>query len=107
MEITRAARAAKKQECTPPRPLIRILDGQASWYDKTPVEEHRISCLHCLELWTSLLEVVFWKREAKPWAAEKVQPLLAILPIEAAQPAARPWMARLFGRRKPEVGNRK
>lgn len=34
LEITRAARAAKSQDCTPLRPLIRILDGQASWNDR-------------------------------------------------------------------------
>ena len=107
LEITRAARAAKNQDCTPLRPLIRILDGQGSWYDKSPVEEHRSSCLHCLELWTSLLEVACWKREAKPWPAQEVEPLLDALPLAAAQPGKRSFMARVFGGRKSEVGSRK
>jgi len=96
LEITRAARAAKTQDCAPLRPLIRILDGQASWYDKTPIEEHRSSCLHCLELWTSLLEVVSWERAAQPWPAEKAAPLLAALPLAAGEPARKSFLARMF-----------
>jgi len=96
LEITRAARAAQSQDCTPLRPLIRILDGQASWYDKDPVEAHRSSCLHCLELWTSLLEVVSWKREVKPWPAQEVEPWLGALPLAAVPPRKRPFMARMF-----------
>jgi len=107
LEITRAARAAKNQDCTPLRPLIRILDGQASWNDKNPVEEHRSSCLHCLELWTALLQVVCWKREAKPWPVQEVEPLLGALPLPAAKPRKRSLMARVFGSRKSEVGSRK
>jgi hypothetical protein len=98
LEITHGARGAKQQDCTPLRLLIRILDGQASWYDKNPVEEHRSACLHCLELWASLVEVVFWEREAKPWPAEKVESLLAALPLEAPRPSKRSFMARMFQR---------
>ena len=29
------------------------------------------NCLHCLELWTSLLEVVAWDRARQPWPAEQ------------------------------------
>ena len=98
LEITRAVRAAPTQDCAPLRLLIRILDGQASWYDKTPVEEHRSSCLHCLELWTSLLEVVLWERAAKPWPAGKVEPLLAALPLAADGPAKKSFLARVFSK---------
>jgi hypothetical protein len=58
-----------------------------------------------LELWTSLLEVVFWKREAKPWPAQEVEPLLAAVPLEALRPGKRSFMARFFGR--AEVESRK
>jgi len=73
IDICRAARADEKKDCTPLRQLIRILDGQASWYDKTPAEEHRSKCLHCLELWTSLLEVVAWDRTRRPWPEDKTE----------------------------------
>jgi hypothetical protein len=77
--------------------LIRILDGQASWYDKSPAEAHRTKCLHCLELWTSLLEVVAWDRMRQPWPAEKIEPLLAAIPLkqEKRMPSL---FARMLGR---------
>ena len=80
--ICKAARADEQKDCTPLRQLIRILDGQASWYDKSPAETHRTRCLHCLELWTALLEVVAWDRMRQPWPAEKIEPLLAALPLK-------------------------
>lgn len=95
--ICQAARASGQKDCTPLRQLIRILDGQASWYDKSPAEEHRNKCLHCLELWTSLLEVVAWDRARQPWAEEKVEPLLAAVSVkqEVRKPS---FFARMRGK---------
>ena len=95
--ICGAARAEEQKDCTPLRQLVRILDGQASWYDKTPAEEHRTKCLHCLELWTSLLEVVAWDRARQPWPAEKIEPLLAAIPVkqEKRKPSV---FARMLGK---------
>ena len=72
--------------------------GQASWYDRTPVEEHRSACLHCLELWTSLLEVVSWERATAPWSVEKIEPLLAAVPIKAQEKSKTSLLARMLGR---------
>jgi len=83
MGICKAARADEQKDCTPLRQLIRILDGQASWYDKSPAETHRTKCLHCLEHWTALLEVVAWDRARQPWPAERIESLLAALPLKA------------------------
>jgi hypothetical protein len=97
MGICGAARADGQKDCTSLRQLIRILDGQASWYDKSPAEEHRTKCLHCLELWTSLLEVVAWDRARRPWPAEKIAPLLAAVPIK--QEKRKPSLfARMLGK---------
>ncbi len=91
------ARAGAGKDCATLRQLVRVLDGQASWYDKSPAEDHRTRCLHCLELWTSLLEVVAWDRTRQPWPDEKVEPLLALIPIrkEKAKPSL---FARMLGR---------
>ena len=95
--ICQAARASGQKDCTPLRQLIRILDGQASWYDKNPAEEHRSKCLHCLEHWTSLLEVVAWDRARQPWPVEKTEPLLAAVSIkqEVRKPS---FFARMRGK---------
>jgi hypothetical protein len=95
--ICATARADSGKDCTPLRQLIRMLDGQASWYDKSPAEEHRTKCLHCLELWTSLLEVVAWDRTRQPWPDEKVEPMLAVVPIRKEKPKAS-LFARMLGK---------
>jgi hypothetical protein len=95
--IGTAARAHGQKDCPPLRQLIRILDGQASWYDKSPAETHRIKCLHCLELWTSLLEVVAWDRARQPWPAEKVETLLAAVPVKQEKRKTS-MLARMFGK---------
>ncbi len=95
--ITHSARASGQQECQPLRSLVRILDGQASWYDKNPAEEHRSSCLHCLELWTSLLEVASWRREARPLPQERIEPLLSSVPLKAGTKPKKSLLARMLG----------
>ena len=97
ISLCAAARADAQKDCTPLRQLVRILDGQASWYDKTPAEEHRAKCLHCLELWTSLLEVVAWDRARQAWPAEKVETLIVDIPALPDTPS-KSLLDRLFGR---------
>jgi hypothetical protein len=95
--ICGAVRADGQKDCTPLRQLIRILDGQASWYEKSPAEEHRTKCLHCLELWTSLLEVVAWDRARQPWPRDKVELLIVDIP-RMPDKTHRFLLDRLFGR---------
>jgi hypothetical protein len=95
--ICKGARGDGQKDCTPLRQLIRILDGQTSWYDKSPAEEHRTKCLHCLELWTSLREVVAWDREREPWPAAKIEDLWAAVPIKLEKPKAS-FFARILGK---------
>jgi hypothetical protein len=81
--VGKAARAGETKDCTPLRQLIRILDGQASWYDKSPAEVHRSKCLRCLELWTAMLEVVSWERTRQPYPEDKTALLLSAIPLKA------------------------
>jgi len=97
LKILPQVRAARKPECPPPRAFVRILDGQASWYDKTPAENHMAACLHCLETWATLREADFLRRDTIPLAGPEVEVYLSAVGLAAA-PAARPWTARLFGR---------
>ena len=97
ISICRAARAEVQKDCAPLGQLIRILDGQASWYDKSPAEEHRGKCLHCLELWTSLLEVVGWDRARYTSPTQMIEPLLGVVPIKEGK-RKRSLFARMLGR---------
>ncbi len=81
--------SAGTENCPSARRLIRIQEGQVSWYDRDPVEQHLAACLHCLELWTALGEVRYWRRESQPLASAKAEELLAALPIQTTS-APRP-----------------
>jgi len=95
--ICKEARADEQKDCTPLRQLVRVHDGQASWYDKSPAETHRSKCLHCLEVWTSLLEVVAWDRARQPWPAEKTEPLLEAVSLKQEKRKAS-LFARMLGK---------
>jgi hypothetical protein len=96
--ITHSARASGEKNCASLRMLIRIFDGQASWYDKDPVESHRASCLHCLELWTALQEAVMWERLAETLPPARLEPLLAVVPLRAPEKNKTSLLTRMFGR---------
>ena len=76
------ARALKTESCVPAHQCVRIHDGQVSWYDKEPVEKHVSGCLRCLEAWTGLQEVGYWRHAAERLSSSEVEQLLQIIPIE-------------------------
>jgi hypothetical protein len=86
--------------CPAPRHLIRIQDGQVSWYDRDPVEQHLCACLHCLELWTALSEVRYWRRETRPVLPAEVAHLLTGLPLEAIPAERQSLLKRVLGSRR-------
>jgi len=61
---------------------VRIHDGQVSWYEKEPVEKHVSGCLRCLEAWTGLREVGYWRHAAGRLSGSEVDQLLQSLPVE-------------------------
>lgn len=89
--------SSRSDHCPSLRQFVRMLDGQATWYDKTPIEQHMGQCLHCLERWTALREVVFWRREAPRLPAEDVETLLAELSFARPHKKRKPFLNLLFG----------
>ena len=98
LEFLREVHAARTPDCPPRRIFVRILDGQVSWYDKTPAENHMTNCLHCLDVWASLREADSLRRETAPLPDREVSVHLATLPIATATPARGSWIGRLLGR---------
>ncbi len=101
LEVLGHARAAKKEACPALHQFVRIHDGQVSWYDKEPVEQHVAGCLHCLDRWTASKEVHYWRRKADPIAPAEVQELLSCAGVEwnSARPR-QSFLRRAFSRRK-------
>jgi len=85
------------EQCSPVRQFVRILDGQIGWYDKVPIERHVAGCLHCLEGWSALREIAYWKREAKPLPTQETDSFLRGLPIAAQSKLQKPFLKRVFG----------
>jgi hypothetical protein len=88
------ARAARTDKCPELFQFLRIQDGQVSWYEKEPAEKHVAGCLHCLEVWTALREVGYWRRAAPAVAATQIEQFLGTLPLGAAP--NRSLLGRLF-----------
>jgi hypothetical protein len=95
LAFLKQARGLKTETCTPTHEMMRIHDGQVSWYEKEPVEKHVSGCLHCLEAWTGLREVGYWRRAADPISAATINELLEVIPIEKIPAKKKSLLQRL------------
>ena len=96
-ELLAHARSARSADCPPLRQFVRILDGQTSWYEKEPLEKHVGLCLHCLERWTALRELIYWRHGAKPLPAAEVNALVSRLSLPAGPKKEKSFLKRVLG----------
>jgi hypothetical protein len=94
LAFLRQARGLKKENCVPANEMVRIHDGQVSWYDKEPVEKHVSGCLYCLDAWTAIREVGYWRYAVEPLSAPQIGELLEAIPVEKP-PAKKSLFQRL------------
>ena len=94
LRLLKQARASKTEKCTPGQEIVRIHDGQVSWYEKEPVEKHVSACLHCLDAWTGIREAGYWRMAAEPLSASQMSELLEAVPVEKG-PAKKSFFQRL------------
>jgi hypothetical protein len=95
LALLQDARTQKQESCPPLHQFLRIHDGQVSWYDKEPIEKHVSGCRRCLELWTALREVTYWRKAAPAVPAEQEEVYLRVLPLAA--PPKKSLFKRMFG----------
>ena len=95
LALLQEARAKKQEACPHVHQFLRIHDGQVSWYDKEPVEKHVAGCRHCLEAWTALREVGYWRKAAPAVTAAQIEGYLSALPLPAAPKKS--FFQRMFG----------
>jgi hypothetical protein len=95
LAFLKQARGLKTENCAPTHEMMRIHDGQVSWYEKEPVEKHVSGCLHCLETWTGLREIGYWRRAADPRSAAEINELLEVIPIEKIPAKKKSLLQRL------------
>jgi hypothetical protein len=85
LALLQRARGAKKETCPALHQILRVHDGQVSWYDKEPTEKHTSGCLYCLDRWTALREVNYWRRAAPAASQEQGEQWLRVLPVRAEE----------------------
>ena len=95
LAFVKQVRAVKTDQCVPAHQSVRIHDGQVSWYDKEPVERHVSSCLHCLEAWTGLREVAYWRHAARKLSTSEIEQLMEGLPVEERRVKKESFFQRL------------
>lgn len=98
LDFLREVRAARTPDCPDRRIFVRILDGQISWYDKTPAENHMAKCTHCLDFWASLREADSLRRVTAPLPESEISSFMSRLPLAAATEAGGSWFGKLLGR---------
>ncbi|MGH9407765.1 MAG: hypothetical protein ACRD3D_18235 [Terriglobia bacterium] len=86
-----------EESCPPLRLLIRIQDGQVGWQEKQPAEKRLAECLHCMERWTALKELSYWRSAAPPITPDQIESFLAAVPVREETPKSKPLLKRLFG----------
>ena len=97
MSLLRFAWAEGTEACPPLRQFVRVLDGQTGWNQKESVEKHAVECLHCLERWAALQEVIHWLREAVALPADNVDVFLSGVPLNVESEAKTSLLKRMFG----------
>ena len=95
LALLKQARGLKTENCPPAHDMVRIHDGQVSWYDKEPVEKHVSGCLHCLQAWAGLREVGYWRRSAEPLSPSELDQLLEVIPVQKAPAKKKSFFTRL------------
>src|SRR5262249_19383065 len=95
MNLLRHVWADSTDACPPLRQFVRVLDGQTGWNEKESVERHAVECLHCLERWVALREVIHWLRQATPLPAGRVDVFLSGLPVKADRRARTSLLKRM------------
>lgn len=96
LDFLRSARSAKTETCPPLRLFVRIQDGQIGWYEKDPAEKHVAQCLHCLETWTGLREIGYWRNAAPTVPPEMLESLLSFIPLRRDEARSVPFFKRMF-----------
>ena len=76
-----AARAVGA-ECLPAKAFLDALDGRTTWRGREEMERHAAGCLHCVDHFCRMAEVVALLRDVEPLADEEAGPYYALLGVK-------------------------
>jgi hypothetical protein len=82
-QLGRAAAAAATKDCLPPKPFLDVLDGRATWAGREELERHVGGCLHCIDHFARMAEVIEMLRGVTPLSEEEAAPFYRVLGVAA------------------------
>jgi len=94
--LLQAAEKARTGECLSLKTFNNIINGQISWRERELAEEHMLKCPCCIDRFTSLNEMIRYRKDAEPLAEDRVESIVATLGVSEGKPKG--LFARLFSR---------
>jgi hypothetical protein len=93
-QLGRAAAEAGGKDCLSAKVFLDVLDGRASWRGREEMERHVSGCLHCVDHFCRMAEVIELLRGVQPLSDEAAAPFARLLGVEAEKKSG--WR-RLMG----------
>jgi hypothetical protein len=94
LRLSRLAAAASGAECLPSKTFLDVLDGRTTWRGREEMEQHVSGCMHCIDHFSRMGEVVELMRGARPLDQEGTAKYARLFGVEAVQ---RKGWRRLIG----------
>jgi hypothetical protein len=83
LTLGREAAAARGPECLPAKAFLDVLDGRTTWFGREQMERHVAGCLHCIDHFCRMAEVIELLRGAEPLGEEEAAPYYRVLGVGA------------------------
>jgi hypothetical protein len=90
--LGRAAAACGTGECLPAKTFLDVLDGRMHWMGREEMERHATGCLHCVDHFCRLAEVLELLRGIQPLDRAETEVYCQKLGIEGKRPAWKRWL---------------
>jgi hypothetical protein len=81
-QLGRAAAEAKTKDCVSVKTFLDVLDGRATWSGREEMERHVGGCLHCIDHFCRMAEVIELLRHVRPLSEEEAAPFYKLLGVE-------------------------
>jgi hypothetical protein len=78
-----AASRARHEDCLSAKVFLDVLDGRASWRNREDMERHVTGCLHCVDHFCRMAEVIELLRGVQSLSDEEAAPYLKLMGVEA------------------------
>ncbi len=83
--LGRAAALARGEECLSAKIFLDVLDGRTSWSGREQMERHVTGCLHCMDHFCRMAEVIGLLRGLQPLSDAEAEPYHQLLGLENAR----------------------